>query len=214
MHRRGGVVMSASVDRVGAVASGLCAVHCALVALLPVVFSTVGLKFLMGHGAEWGFTLVAIAFASIALVQGWRRHRSHAGAGLLVLGIVGLLASRGLEMGSGHEGHSGEHHDKPHPAAANDTGAKRAASKHADEHKADKRPAVHNGKHGERHGDGHRERHDDGKHHDGHGDGHGHGDGGAHLAGTGVGVLAGLLLIVGHIFNIRATRTREEECCP
>lgn len=98
------------VDRIGAVASSLCAVHCLVCALLPVAFSALGLGFLAGHYAEWAFTAIAIAFAVGALVLGWRRHRS----GLLVLGISGLIASRGLEMQSAHHAHHGDAHGTTH----------------------------------------------------------------------------------------------------
>lgn len=83
------------LDRVGAVASSLCAVHCAVCALLPAAFGALGMGSLLGHEAEWVFTLIAVAFAAGALISGWRRHRSVWVAGLLALGIAGLLASRG-----------------------------------------------------------------------------------------------------------------------
>ena len=35
-----------------------------------------GVGFLLGHGAEWIFTIVAIVFATSALLLGWSRHRS------------------------------------------------------------------------------------------------------------------------------------------
>ena len=99
------------LDRFGAVASSLCAVHCAICAVLPAAFGALGLSVLLSHEAEWAFTLIAIAFAGGALVVGWRVHRSRTVAVLLSLGIVGLLASRFIEMGSDHHGHhEGDHH--------------------------------------------------------------------------------------------------------
>ena len=38
-----------------------------MVALLPLAFGALGLSFLAGHEAEWMFTLVAVAFAAVAL---------------------------------------------------------------------------------------------------------------------------------------------------
>lgn len=99
---------SERIDRIGAVASTACAAHCAVCALLPAAFGALGLGILLGHEAEWIFSILAIAFAVGALVLGWRRHRSASVALLLVLGIAGLLTSRGLEMGSGHHDHHGE----------------------------------------------------------------------------------------------------------
>lgn len=142
-------------DRIGALASTVCAVHCAVCALLPVAFGALGLGFLLGHEAEWGFTLIAVFFAAAALVAGWRRHRSRGVALLLMLGIVGLLVSRGVEGAT--EDHAENGHD--HAQAVD--------------------------------------------HHDGEA---------GHLAGTVVGVVAGLVLLAGHLLSLRATRGCTEGC--
>jgi hypothetical protein len=98
-------------DCFGAVASSLCAVHCAVCGLLPVAFAALGVGFLLSHEAEWLLTLVAVLFGCVALSFTWRTHRSLRVTGLLVVGVVGLLASRGLEMGAGHDDHhGGDHH--------------------------------------------------------------------------------------------------------
>ncbi len=177
--------MSERVDRLGAMASGLCAVHCALCALLPAVFGVLGVGFLLGHEAEWVFTLVAVAFATGALVLGWRRHRSFWVVGLLAMGIVGLLVSRGLEMGSGH--HHEPHHD-----------SHRAETEVSVLHKSDAvhQPEEHHTHRADKHTDSHTA----------------HEEETTHVAGAAVGVLAGLLLLFGHVFNIRATRQCREEC--
>ncbi|MEM1206456.1 MAG: MerC family mercury resistance protein [Acidobacteriota bacterium] len=170
------------IDRFGVVASSLCAIHCAATALLPAAFGILGLGWLLAHEAEWVFTLVAVAFAAGALIFTWRRHRSYGVVVLLVLGIVGLLASRGIESASAHHGH----HEDPHAAHV----------EHGEE-----------GEHGsaESHRDHDGETTDD--HHDGAGaDGDSHGD--LHLLGTVVGVLAGLFLMAGHLLSIRMTRRR------
>ncbi|PRP91273.1 MerC mercury resistance protein [Enhygromyxa salina] len=143
------------LDRAGTVASSVCAAHCVVCAVLPAAFGVLGLGFLTGHGAEWTFTLVAVAFAIGALHFGWRRHRSRGIALLMVLAIVGLLASRGIEGVEPH--HDGEHHHDEH------------------HHVASAEPP-----------------------------------GSIHLAGTALGVLAGLMLATGHVLNIRASR----RCCP
>lgn len=111
------------VDRVGALASTVCALHCAVCALLPVAFGALGLGFLLGHEAEWVFTLIAIVFATAALTAGWRRHRSRGVALLLLVGIAGLLVSRGVEeAGESHadggHGHANAlDHDHDHDQA-------------------------------------------------------------------------------------------------
>jgi hypothetical protein len=176
--------MNEKVDRFGAVASSLCAVHCALCALLPAAFSALGLGFLIGHEAEWVLTLIAVALGAGALFLGWPKHRSNQVAAFLVIGILGLLASRGLEMGSDHHGHEAEtHHAKGEESA-----------EHADE--PEEHAKEEKGEHKEDH-------HEEGAEHD---------DAG-HLLGAGIGVLAGLLLFLGHLLNIRALRKCEEPCC-
>ena len=85
------------LDRLGTFASGACAVHCALSAILPEALAAVGLGALLGHEFEWGFTLAALVLAAAALSQGWRKHRSRRVAGLLGGGIVALLLARLLE---------------------------------------------------------------------------------------------------------------------
>jgi len=196
--------MSQKIDRFGAVASSLCAVHCAAVALLPLAFGALGLSFLAGHTAEWGFTLLAIVFAVFAMNMSWRKNRSVPVTALLVIGIVGLLASRFIEMSSGDHGHHGHqeqvaetHYKSPeHDSEHHESGAKKNAKEH-DEHKEE-----HKSEHGG---------HDEHGAHDDHG-GHGEHEGIGHALGTVVGVLAGLLLFLGHILNLRATR-RREACC-
>ena len=181
--------MSEKVDRFGAFASSLCAAHCALCALLPAAFSVLGVSFLAGHEAEWLFTLVAIAFASGALVLGWRQHGSKRVAGLLAIGIIGLLVSRGLEMGGEHHG---EHGDE-HAAAANHESHEKGHSEHGE--KADNDANKNH--------DSHDDDHDD----------HGGHDDFVHLAGASVGVLAGVILLFGHIANIRESRKCQKDCC-
>ncbi len=185
--------MSEKLDRAGAVASTLCAIHCAICALLPAAFGALGLGFLLGHEVELLLTGIAMVFALVALVIGFRSHGSVRVAVLLALGIVGLLASRGLEMGSDHHGHHGEEH---HAEAEHHDGEDHKGDDHKDEeHKdGDHAAAEKKAEHGE--------------HHDEEGEEH---DDTMHLIGAGVGVLGGILLLFGHIANIRASRRRKEQ---
>jgi hypothetical protein len=199
------------IDRFGMVASSLCALHCAVCALLPAAFGALGLGMLLNQEAEWAFTIIAITFALGALVFGWRQNRSYAVAGLLSLGIVGLLASRGLEMGSDHH-HGDDHHgDEVHADAGH----------HDDEHATEK----HHDDHGEPHDD-HGEKtdaqaaeHSSEEHHDDHHDAHAdedtaHSDSN-HMLGASVGVLGGIFLLFGHLMNIRTSRRirTSDDCC-
>jgi hypothetical protein len=189
------------LDRFGAVASSLCAVHCAICAVLPAAFGALGLSVLLSHQAEWAFTLIAIAFAGGALVVGWRVHRSRTVAVLLSLGIVGLLASRFIEMGSDHHGH----HEGDHHATAESGEAHSEETGHHDDAEGKEHKETEGGEHDKSEG----KEHDDAHH-----DEHGEEEGLMHMAGAGVGVLAGLLLLFGHITNIRSTKKCRESCCP
>lgn len=104
-------VHAPQVDRIGALASGACAVHCALGVLLPAGIGVAGLDVLLGHRSEGIVTVVAVILAATALYLGWPRHRSLPVAALFVVGIFGLISARALEMGSDH----GHHH---HPEEA------------------------------------------------------------------------------------------------
>lgn len=182
------------VDRAGALASSLCAAHCAASALVPAAFGAVGLGFLVSHDVEWVLTGIAVAFALVALLLGWRRHGSVQVAGFLVAGVIGLLVSRGLEAGGDHHHHGAEHHDAHHAEGEAHASKSASEAKHADETTG---AAEHHEK-GEAQGD---------EHGDEHGDAHGDGEM-THLIGAGVGVLGGLLLLIGHVLNLRAYRTR------
>ena len=204
------------IDQAGAVASTLCAIHCAICALLPAAFGALGLGMLLSQTAEWAFTIVAVSIAVGALVLSWRQHRSVAVAGLLSLGIVGLLASRVLEMGSDHH-HHGDHHGEEHHdevAHAEDKHDDSTADKHEDHH--DEKHVAdgheHEGHSSEKHHDDHKEGHHD--EHEGEEDGH---DDDNHTLGASVGIAGGMFLLFGHILNIGTSRKRKtacaEECC-
>ena len=88
------------IDRFGAFASMLCAVHCAL---LPVVFGVLpalGLGFLANHLYEQIFVGFAILLASFSLWFGLRKHGSYLAFLFLVPGIILLVI--GILIGSEH----------------------------------------------------------------------------------------------------------------
>ena len=61
-------------DRVGAVASFLCAVHCAALPFVIAVLPALGLSFLADHKFERIFIAFASCLALTALIRGYRRH--------------------------------------------------------------------------------------------------------------------------------------------
>lgn len=64
-----------TADRVGATASFLCAIHCALLPFVLAVLPLVGLQFLADHRFERAFVMFACALALVALIRGFRRHQ-------------------------------------------------------------------------------------------------------------------------------------------
>jgi len=79
-------------DRVGATASFLCAVHCALLPLVIAALPAIGLGFLANHRFERGFIAFASVLALTTLVVGFRRHRRFRAFWFLVPGILLLAA--------------------------------------------------------------------------------------------------------------------------
>lgn len=82
-------------DRIGATASFLCAIHCALLPFVLALLPFLGLEFLADQRFERGFVLFACALALIALIRGFRRHQqplplllAAPGLALLLLGVT------------------------------------------------------------------------------------------------------------------------------
>ena len=83
-----------NADKAGAIASFLCAVHCAAVGLAVSLLPLVGLAFLHEPWVEVTFYTMAVFFGVWATVRGWRLHRSW---------WPGFLFAVGLTLvGSGH----------------------------------------------------------------------------------------------------------------
>ena len=79
------------VDRVGATASLLCAVHCMLLPFVLALLPLIGLEFLAGHTFERIFVACAALLASASILTGYRRHRHSQALFLMVPGIALLL---------------------------------------------------------------------------------------------------------------------------
>lgn len=83
------------VDRVGATASLLCAIHCMLLPFVLAALPLIGLGFLAGHTFERVFVTCAALLAAFSIVMAYRQHgRPHAlllmvpGIALLITGIA------------------------------------------------------------------------------------------------------------------------------
>ncbi len=82
-------------DRIGATASFLCAIHCALLPFVLALLPFLGLEFLASPHFERGFVTFACLLAVFALVRGYRRHQqplplllAAPGLALLLLGVT------------------------------------------------------------------------------------------------------------------------------
>ncbi|UYC10663.1 MerC domain-containing protein [Xanthomonas sp. CFBP 8445] len=84
--------LRATLDRLGATGSLLCAVHCAVLPLALAVLPSLGLAMWLGEGVERSLVLFVTCLGLFSLVLGYRRHRAWQALGLLVLGLLALWA--------------------------------------------------------------------------------------------------------------------------
>lgn len=80
-----------AADRLGATASFLCAIHCALLPFVLTVLPLLGLAFLADHRFERAFVIGASLLASLVLIRGYLRHRQTLPMWLAIPGLVLLL---------------------------------------------------------------------------------------------------------------------------
>lgn len=83
----------AALDKAGAAASLLCAIHCALMPIVLTLLPLAGLAFLADERVDWALISLSAVLGISSLCLGYRRHRSRralaflsAGLALLVLG--------------------------------------------------------------------------------------------------------------------------------
>lgn len=78
------------LDKAGATASFLCAIHCAIMPIVVTLLPLVGLGFLAHDAVEWLLIGLSTLLGIVSLMMGFRAHRSY--RALLVLGAgIGLL---------------------------------------------------------------------------------------------------------------------------
>lgn len=90
-------------DRVGATASLLCAIHCALLPLVIGLLPLIGLEILADPGVEFAFVLCACVLASLTIVHAWWGHRDPRALRLLLPGVALLLLGQAVGHGSSLE---------------------------------------------------------------------------------------------------------------
>ncbi|QQQ00007.1 MerC domain-containing protein [Lysobacter enzymogenes] len=83
------------IDRIGALGSLLCAVHCALLPLAIALIPSLGLVSLASDRFELAFVAFATVLGAFSLIWGYRRHHAVRALWLLVPGLallwVGVL---------------------------------------------------------------------------------------------------------------------------
>lgn len=91
--------LTQSLDIVGASASLVCAVHCAVVALFLGILPAASM--LAASWIEWVFLSASALIGVAALVPGYRRHRRTVPLTLFALGIGALSLLRAFAVPSG-----------------------------------------------------------------------------------------------------------------
>tara|TARA_Y100000588_G_scaffold91263_1_gene98502 strand:+ start:224 stop:613 length:390 start_codon:yes stop_codon:yes gene_type:complete len=86
-----------ALDRLGTIASSVCALHCALCAFAPALLPLSGFGVLVSHGAEWGFTLVATVLAIAAAIKGYCSCGAWKAPAMLLTGGIVLFIARFTE---------------------------------------------------------------------------------------------------------------------
>ena len=98
------------LDRAGATASFLCAIHCAIMPFVIALLPLFGLSFLASEPVEWALLAASATLGSWSLCLGFRQHRSR--LVFMVLGVALALLVAGRIF---HEPHLADHHlHEPH----------------------------------------------------------------------------------------------------
>lgn len=84
-------VNTAKTDRLGVVASVLCAIHCAVTPLLLLALPAFG-KAWSHPATHWGMALIVVPVAALMMKKGYRRHRRKWIMAVGSLGIFLVLA--------------------------------------------------------------------------------------------------------------------------
>lgn len=92
-----------NLDKVGAYASAICAVHCVLTGLALGLLSVVGLDFIGSPITEAFFFFTTVGVGTAAVIHGIRRHHSVLPATIFASGLFCLLVSH-FVFGHSHAG--------------------------------------------------------------------------------------------------------------
>ena len=78
-------------ERLGAVASFACAIHCALVPILVGAGAAGAISWINHTPVEWGLVLIAAVIGTVTAWRGFRTHGNRAVAVTLVVAAIGLV---------------------------------------------------------------------------------------------------------------------------
>lgn len=78
------------LDRMGAFASFLCALHCAALPVVIAVLPSLGVSTWLGGDIEVWFVLFATSVGLFSVIWGYRHHRGVRALGLLLPGLIVL----------------------------------------------------------------------------------------------------------------------------
>lgn len=80
-----------NLDKLGACASAICAVHCLLTGIALGLLSVAGLGFFGSLWSDIAFMSVAVFIGSFAVIHGIRSHHSYVPASVFVAGLVFIV---------------------------------------------------------------------------------------------------------------------------
>lgn len=83
--------MNETMDKAGATASLLCAIHCVAVPVLFALLPVAGLAWLDNPAVDWWFLLAAVVFVVIAHPAGYAKHRRCTPPVLAGSGLVAIV---------------------------------------------------------------------------------------------------------------------------
>ena len=97
------------LDKVGACASAICAVHCILTGVALGLLSSLGLGFVGNIWVDVGFLGIAIVVGAWAMIHGVRKHGSFVPALFYVTGLVAIVSAHYSEFTHGFPIHEHQH---------------------------------------------------------------------------------------------------------
>lgn len=90
------------LDKIGIVASLVCAVHCAILPLAIGILPLIGMGFIANGLFDWIMVSIAGIVGYLSLVNGHKKHKKHTPMCFFVLGIFIILSSLFM-LGHTHE---------------------------------------------------------------------------------------------------------------